>query len=327
MTPAIQPLPPLRFERHTFEKVWGGRRLAPFLGLPGSDRPWGESWEVCDRDEAPSVVRDGPLTGTRLRDLVARRGVELLGHARPAAGGRFPLLVKFLDTAAPLSVQVHPSASDPAGGEAKTEAWCFLDAAPDAQVWLGLAPGTAPDALRRAAGSAQIVPLLAAWPARPGECALVRGGTVHAIGAGVLLLEVQDNSDTTHRLYDWDRPGLDGRPRPIHVESALRVAQAAPHEGPRAPQWSVVPGGRRARLADCESFTLDRVEAAGGADDDTRDLAILWVVLAGRGRLSCGAGTVELAPGDVWLVPAATGRHRLEPTGGTLSLLRIGTTP
>jgi len=327
---AIEPLPPLRFQRRALEKVWGGRRLerVPGIVLPPM-QPIGESWEISDRDEQPSVVATGPLAGTKLRELVERRRIELLGRARATAGGRFPLLVKYLDTSQPLSVQVHPITSDPiTGEEAKTEAWLFLHAEPESRVWLGLAPGTTRAAFAAAAGSSAIVPLVREWPVRAGDVAFVRGGTVHAIGAGVTVLEVQENSDTTHRLYDWDRVGLDGQPRPIHVEPALRATNfAAADRGPEQPAWRDVVGGKRAVLADCPLFTLERAEIEDAQDDDTRDLAVAWAVLRGRGRLVTETGVQELRPGDVWLVPASTGHHRIEASDGTLSVVRIGTQP
>jgi mannose-6-phosphate isomerase len=330
MPPAIDSLPPLRFQRRTLEKVWGGRRLAlvPGIELPPA-RPIGESWEISDRDEEPSVVAEGPLAGTLLRDLVLRRRVELLGRARTTADGRFPLLVKYVDTSQPLSIQVHPLASDArTGDEGKSEAWYFLHAEPSSRVWIGLAPGTTPDELAAAAGTSAITPLVREWPVRAGDAAFVPGGTVHAIGGGVTVLEVQENSDTTHRLYDWDRPGLDGGLRPIHVESALRATDFTHvHAGPQTPQWRDVAGGRRAMLAECARFVLEHVEVASAQDDETRDLAVAWAIVRGRGRLTCASGAYELRPGEVWLVPAATGHHRLEATEGSLSAVRIGTQP
>lgn len=327
---AIAPLPPLRFERRTLEKVWGGRRLAGFVGMAAStSRPIGESWEISDRDEEPSVVAYGPHAGTPLRELVERRRIELLGRARTTADGRFPLLVKYIDTALPLSIQVHPVASDPdARDEAKSEAWYFLHAEPDSRVWLGLAPGTTHADLARAAGTSAVRSLVREWPVHAGDAAFVPSGTVHAIGGGVTVLEVQENSDTTHRLYDWDRAGLDGAPRPIHVDAALRATDiAARHDGPMRPERRAVDGGSRATLAECARFTLELAEIGSSQDDDTRDLAVAWAVVRGSGRLVSPASTQDMRPGEVWLVPAATGRHRLEAAEPGFAAVRIGTRP
>ncbi len=327
---AIEPLPPLRFQRRTLEKVWGGRRLEQLAGRTRpSLRPIGESWEISDRDEQPSVVAEGPLAGTRLRDLVERRRVDLLGRARTTADGRFPLLVKYVDTAEPLSIQVHPIESDPsAHEESKSEAWYFLHAEPESRVWLGLSPGTTREALSRAAGSDAMRSLVREWPVHAGDAAFVPGGTVHAIGGGVTVLEVQENSDTTHRLYDWDRVGLDGRMRTMHVEPALRATDfTGQHPGPQRPVWRAVAGGRRALLAECPRFTLEHVEIDSAQDDDTHDLAVAWAVVRGHGRLVCPTSTQEMRPGEVWLVPAAIGRHRLESAEPGFSAVRIGTQP
>jgi mannose-6-phosphate isomerase len=228
-----------------------------------------------------------------------------------------------------LSLQVHPRTSRPTGGEeAKIEAWLFLDADRESRVWLGFAPGVRPEQVEAAAGTSALVPLVRPWPARTGECVLVRGGTVHAIGAGIALLEVQENSDTTHRLYDWDRPGLDGRPRAMHVGPGLRAIdwdRAA--EGPHAPVARAVPGGHRAPLVDCSLFSMERLDVEGAQEDDTGGLALLLAVLSGRGRLRTEAGDADLAPGDVWLLPASIGRHRVESSAGKLSAVRIGTKP
>ncbi len=328
--PSTRPLPPLCFERRCLPKVWGGRRLESALGLSlPPAQPIGETWELSDRDEQPSIVRNGELRGTRLRDLVQQRGRELLGRTRPTSRGRFPLLVKFLDATHALSLQVHPrSTRTEAGEEKKTEAWVFLEARPDSRIWLGLKDGVGREEVAAAAGTREVVPLVRTWPARAGECVLVHGGTVHAIGAGIVLLEVQENSDTAHRLYDWDRPGLDGRPRPVQVDAALRdIAWDQAVEPPRGPQWRAIPGGRRAALVDCEAFSMESVEVETRLPGDTGGLAQVLVVLSGAGRLASGPATVDLRPGDVWLLPASLGPYHLESAGGRLSTVRIGTKP
>lgn len=330
MALAIEPMPPLRFERRTLEKVWGGRRLAAFLGARGTtSHPIGESWEISDRDEAPSVVAEGPLAGTPLRELVERRRVELLGRASTTSHGRFPLLVKFIDTSQPLSFQVHPVTGDArSGDEAKSEAWYFVHAEPESRVWLGLEPGTTRAELARAVGTSAVRSLVREWPVRAGDAAFVPGGTVHAIGGGVTVLEVQESSDTTHRLYDWDRVGLDGAPRTIHADAALRATDFdARHAGPLCPERRSVEGGSRATLAECARFTLELAEVESTQDDDTRDLAIAWAVVRGSGRIVCPATTRDMRSGEVWLVPAAIGRHRLEALEPGFAAVRIGTRP
>ena len=218
---------PLTFEPLLKELVWGGRKLAA-LGKPLPDeRPIGESWEVVDLPDDQSVVADGPLEGATLHQLVESHRSELLG---PVAldGGRFPLLVKYIDAAQTLSVQVHPdeaAAARMGRGRPKNEAWYILDAEPDGVLYLGLKPGTTRQQLEASIADGSIEELLVRVQARPGMLAPVTPGTVHAIGAGVLLAEVQQPSDTTYRVYDWGRVGLDGKPRQLHIAEALECTR------------------------------------------------------------------------------------------------------
>lgn len=310
-------LEPLRFERRVLEKLWGGRSLERVLGLPlpGSG-PVGETWEICDRAEHNSVVSFGPQRGTVLRDLVRLHGEELLGRSRPSPDGSFPLLVKFLDASQPLSLQVHPhERTRLANEEKKSECWYVLDAAPGARIWLGLVPGTTRAALADAAGSAAITQHVLEWPVHTGDFVLVPAGTVHAIGGGITLVEIQENADVTHRLYDWDRQGPDGRARPLQVADALRAARydVPPPDGPRPTAWHELRKGlRHAELGRCEEFAVEIVESTGEFELETQGRALVAVVLAGTGRLHSEHQDCAAATGQVWLVPAATGRARFE---------------
>lgn len=313
-------LPPLRFEPRSFEKVWGGRRLESLgLSLP-PDAPIGEVWLVVDRAEEQSVVAEGPCAGATLAELMQRDRAGLLGRSRPAANGRFPLLVKYIDASQPLSVQVHPGPHSSADlGESKTEAWYMLAADPGAHLWTGLAEGVGVERFAQAAGTAACVDLLAQNPARAGECILVEGGTVHAIGGGIAILEVQQNSDTTWRLYDWDRPGLDGRPRRLDIREALRCARPVSFT-PRAPRiLEEARGWRRGRLVDCDLFQMDRLELDGERALSTEGRAQVLCVLEGEGVLQAQASEVSLRKGEAWLVPGGTGDHTLV---GRLAVVR-----
>jgi mannose-6-phosphate isomerase len=212
-------------------RVWGGRRLASLGKTLGGEAPIGESWELSNLAEGQSLVAEGPLGGTPLGELVRERAPELLGPVR-LDGGAFPLLVKYIDAAETLSVQVHPDAAISArlGGRPKSEAWYILDAKPGAVIYLGLRPGTSRVELEAAIAADRLETLLRVRPVRPGDVVPVVPGTIHAIGAGVLLAEVQQPSDTTYRLYDWGRLGLDGKPRALHLAEALQsiVFEQAP---------------------------------------------------------------------------------------------------
>lgn len=323
---------PLRFERICLEKVWGGRRLSvtPGIALPG-DQPIGETWELVDRADRSSIVASGNLKGRTMHELVRDHAGALLGRTRTTTEGRFPLLIKFLDATEPLSVQVHP----PSGtrgplGEGKSEAWYILDARPDAKLWLGLRAGVTRDHLARSAPRREVLDHVREHPARRGDAVFVPGGTVHALGGGITLLEVQENADTTHRFYDWDRLGLDGKPRDIQVEAAVASTtcggeQALPCSAQLRDEGN---GVRRAELVDAPSFAMDLFEIDGSATFETHSLALVHVVIAGRGAFVADVEPrtrFDLAPGDTWLVPASLGRHTISSSGGALRIIRVTT--
>ncbi len=315
--PASPTLGPLRFERISLEKLWGGRALERLLGLalPGSG-PVGETWEISDRAEHNSVVAFGPERGTALRDLMRLHGEELLGASRPATDGSFPLLVKFLDARQALSVQVHPhERTRIAHEEKKSECWYVLEAEPGARIWLGLVPGTTREALAAGAASAAITRHVLEWPVHTGDFVLVPAGTVHAIGAGIALVEIQENADITHRLYDWERKGPDGHARPLQVADALRATRydAPAPDGPRPAAWHELrPGLRHAELCRGAEFTVELVDAADVVELETHGRALVVVVLAGEGRLQTVHQDCVASAGQTWLVPAATLRARFE---------------
>ncbi len=310
-------LEPLRFERIVLEKLWGGRALERVLGLelPGSG-PVGETWEISDRPDHNSVVAQGGERGTRLRDLVRLHGEDLLGRSRPAPDGSFPLLVKFLDASEPLSLQVHPHArTRRANEETKSECWYILDARPGARIWLDLVPGVTRTQLQAHAARASITSLVREWPVHAGDFVHVPAGTVHALGGGITLVEIQENADVTHRLYDWDRCAADGKPRALQVEDALRATRydAPPLEGPRTPGLQELRAGlRHAELCKSEEFAVELFESSVPFELDTQGRAEVLVVLAGSGRIQSEHSDRQLARGESWLVPAAIGRHRIE---------------
>jgi mannose-6-phosphate isomerase len=214
---------PLRFVPFLRPMVWGGSRLADVLGKPlPTAEPHGESWEVSDHALHHSAVASGPHAGATLRQLMEHHAAALLGPGRHEV---FPWLVKFLDAADWLSVQVHPDEQAvrqllPSEGS-KTEAWFILDAAPGSRVYAGLRPGTDEARLRAALAAGTVTQYLHSFEPRPGDCVFLPAGTVHAVGGGVLMAEVQQTSDATFRLYDWDRKDARGQSRPLHVEESM----------------------------------------------------------------------------------------------------------
>jgi mannose-6-phosphate isomerase len=301
---------PLRFQPLLRATAWGGRALARFLGknLPAGARV-GESWEVSDHPAHASVLATGSLYGHTLRRLMEEHREELLGPAA-ARFGRFPWLIKFLDARDWLSVQVHPDeravrALLPGEG-AKTEAWLVLDAQPGSLIYAGLAPGVGPTELREALRQRTVADCLHRFEPRPGDLVFLPAGTVHAVGGGVLLAEIQQTSDATFRLYDWDRIAADGKPRLLHIEQALASIDWS--QGPVQPAGAVR----------CPYFAVDRVRhtSAFAVGGDGRLQAL--IVAEGQGRFDNGDFVMA---GDAWVLPARLPSMMLHVEGALSGLM------
>ena len=214
--------------------IWGGRRLGTVLHKPiGDESDYAESWELSDYHDQVSVVEEGSLAGATLRDLVRSRGDELLGQAL-GPRDQFPLLVKFIDAHQDLSVQVHPDDETGrrlANDNGKTETWVILDTEPGSLIYAGLKQGVGRDEFAAAIAAGKVEHLLHSFEPRPGDCILIEAGTVHAIGAGVLLAEIQEMSDATFRIYDWGRMGPDGKPRQLHFARGDGIDRFRPRPG------------------------------------------------------------------------------------------------
>lgn len=312
------PLYPLRFDPILHELIWGGRRLGTVLHKAiGDGSDYAESWEISDYRDQVSIVSDGPLAGTSLRDLVQSRPLELIG---PAIGAReqFPLLVKFIDAAQNLSVQVHPDDETGrrlAGDNGKTETWVILAAVPGSLIYAGLEAGVGPDEFRRAIDSGEVEPLLHRFEARPGDAILIDAGTVHAIGAGVLLAEIQQMSDATLRVFDWNRIGLDGKPRELHIERAMQSIDF--QRGPVAPisveRERLGDAGTRERLAHSRYFALERWTLGGPSKIGRPDRFTILMGLDGRSAITSGGDSFPLEFGQTMLLPAAVGECDIAP--------------
>ncbi|NIP85893.1 MAG: class I mannose-6-phosphate isomerase [Planctomycetales bacterium] len=313
---------PLRFQPIFRRYLWGGRRLQEVLDKPiGEGDDYAESWEVVDHGEDQSVVAAGPLAGTTLHELVRTHGTALLGrhHPQPA----FPLLWKFLDAHQTLSVQVHPNDQQAARLDppdlGKTEAWVVLDAAPDSLIYAGLKRGFDRPAVERELARGTVHLCLHQFHPAVGDCVFLPAGTVHALGAGLLVAEIQQASDTTYRLFDWNRVGPDGQPRALHIAQGLEVIdyQRGPIQ-PQTPQPTDRPHVQR--LVQCDHFVLDRWQCAqpvtAGGDRRCHTLAVLQGAVEVQGD---PAGQ-PLRRGQTLLLPAAAGGVTLTPTEPTLLL-------
>jgi len=318
---------PLRLAEICKSKIWGGRNLETVLGkrLPEGELV-GESWEVSDRPDNESMVSNGACAGRNLHELVEAWGPRLLGRAR-LERGRFPLLYKFIDANQVLSVQVHPDDTLAAGFDeqdvGKTEMWYVIDARPGAKLVGGVQPDATVETFREAIESAALEPLLVDVPVLAGDALFVPPGTVHAIGEGIVLAEIQRNSDLTYRVYDWGRLGLDGRPRPLHIEKALKsIVFGRPAPAVVRPLDIPAEGARRHVLAASRYFTVEKVEVDGAWSEETavRDSFLIVTCLEGEGTLVNGDATEPLGRGTTLVLPASAGSCRIE---GTVSLLRF----
>jgi mannose-6-phosphate isomerase len=306
--------------------VWGGRRMEMWgRSLPAG--PIGEAWELADHPRGMSVVAEGRFAGLTLREIVDRAGKSLVGAG--FVGSEFPLMVKLIDARLRLSVQVHPNEvlarKLGVGQHGKTECWVFL--ADDGEIFQGTSPGIGRAEFERALAEHHVQDTLNRFEAHRGDVFFLPARTVHALGEGCLLYEVQQTSDITFRVYDWDRVGLDGKPRPLHVmESLATIDFLRTGFGPHAteawrPMVEPSAGCEERELVDCPHFTLREQRVHGRIEQPTLDACRVITCIAGRGTLSTPAGEVALVPMQTVLVPADAGSWSVNVPSGTVDLL------
>jgi mannose-6-phosphate isomerase len=306
---------PLTFQPIFKERVWGGRNLQRLYQKPlPPDQRIGESWEITDRPESVSLIANGPLAGKNLRWLMEQHRQEVLG-AQAATAGPFPLLVKILDAQETLSVQVHPPAAVAAqlGGEPKTEMWYITDATPQAELFVGLKPGVTRADFERRIRDGTVAEAVHHFPVKAGDAMFLPSGRLHAIGGGNVLFEIQQNSDTTYRVFDWNRVGLDGKPRELHVAQSL----ASIDFNDFAPSLIASKYSRNEifkvrYLVDDPLFRVDACQVKRGRRFHLRSVSAQVLGLL-RGRLAIvhGDSTLTLKAGEFCLLPACLGRVTL----------------
>ncbi len=313
---------PLRFEPIFRRYIWGGRRLGTVLRKPiGANLDTAESWEVVDRGPDQSRVLAGPLAGKSLGELVRLHGSELFGKDYPQA--RFPLLYKLLDANQPLSVQVHPNdaaaaqLSPPDSG--KTEAWVVLAAEPGSVLYAGLKRGFDRSALERELARGTCHLCLHRVEPQPGDCLFLPAGTVHALGAGLLIAEIQQSSDATFRLFDWNRVDAEGRPRPLHIEAALAAIdfRLGPID-PQVPTPTADPSV--SRLVSCDKFVLDRWRIAERTVIDLKEGCHIISVVEGAILVRNDPIGQSLTVGGTVLLPASLAQVEIQPLEPTVLL-------
>jgi len=300
---------PLTFHPIFKERVWGGRELERLYrkNLP-SGAPIGESWEISDRPGDISVIANGPLAGKNLRWLMENHRTELLGTAKPATAGRFPLLCKILDARDKLSLQVHPPAGQAAelGGEPKTEMWLIADAAAGAELFVGLKRGMTRAVFEEKIADGSVAECFHRVPVRAGDAMFLPSGRVHAIGAGLVIFEIQQNSDTTYRVFDWNRTGLDGQSRELHVAQSIASIDFNDFE-PALVQskFSGDTSIRRCPLVGDSLFTVESWQMVSGAAEGLKPKR-LQIVAVTKGQLQVQSGStlIKLSAGQFSLIPA-----------------------
>jgi mannose-6-phosphate isomerase len=314
-THAAPSLPPLELERRLDARIWGGERLGPWLGLEHPPAQLAESWQVY----AQNQVRSGPYAGQTLAQVAQEHGAALVGTRSFARyGAEFPLLAKFIDAADHLSVQVHPddryahSVEAASGFHGKTEAWYILDAAPGAELFHGLVADSDREHFARAVRDGTLTDLLRRVAVQPGDTIFVPAGTLHAINAGIMLFEIQQTSDLTYRVYDYDRRDAQGRPRDLHLDRALDVIDYRA-TGPALVAPTPL-GDGQSLLVSCPYFRMERwlVEHPVERSTEAGSFEILTVV-DGAARLTCAHGDYPIGRGQSLVLPASMGAYILRP--------------
>ena len=326
MNPGTASLRPARLEPIFSPRPWGARTLAPlFPEKSNLAEPLGEAWMTG----VDCRFASGPFAGQKLGDVWRTLPPLWTGTRIYSPDGSFPLLVKFIFADEKLSVQVHPDDDyagrheKAAGGRGKTEMWYAIHARPGAEVLAGLKPGVTQEIFKRAIEDGSAENCLQHVPLHAGEAIFVPAGTAHTIGAGLVLCEIQEYSDLTYRVFDYNRRDAQGRSRELHIEKALQVIRFGEHHGGKiAPVRVERDGVRETYFIACRFFAVEKWEFAESmAAATSPEHFDVLIFLEGRGSIQCGGESVEYAPAQTWLLPAALGTYHLEPRERT-SLLR-----
>jgi mannose-6-phosphate isomerase len=319
---------PLTFFPIFKERIWGGRNLERLYHkkLP-PQVSIGESWEISDRPGDESVIANGPFEGRTLRWLLENHRAEVLGeNTHLSASGRFPLLIKLLDAQEKLSLQVHPPASKAKelGGEPKTEMWYVADAKPEADLFVGLKHGTTRAEFEKRIQDGTVADCFHRITVKKDDVMFLPSGRVHALGAGNVIFEIQQNSDTTYRVFDWNRVDANGKPRDLHIKQSLESIDFNDFEPALAPNKFTHLGFCKVRtLAKDPLFTVIQCDAPGGEELKPHSgTMLIYAVLHGTVSVECGPHKIPLSPGHFCLIPAAIENVALQ-CKTAVSLLRI----
>lgn len=318
---------PLHFKPVYKDYIWGGDRIIKTFGREEPDGIYAESWEITDRPEGMSVVTDGPLAGKSIHELIVENAHDILGtHVHTDT---FPLLIKLIDSRQRLSVQVHPNDENAHlhNGQPKTEMWHILGADPDAQIFAGLKETATRESFQVAIENNTFEDVLPAIPVESGDTVFIPGGRVHAIDAGCLVLEVQQNSNTTYRIYDWGRVGNDGKPRELHIQQALDVINWDDSESPVVSPTLISKNDQFEHWAILKTpyFEFEKLDVQSKwCTPHTPETFQILFVAAGKALFEWDGGSSEYPAGTSILIPAALHGCTVKSSGDKpLRLLRI----
>ncbi len=308
----LKQLYPLFFKPAYKDYLWGGDQIIRYFEREAPEGIYAESWEVSDRKEGMSIVSNGPLSGLSLEQLIAKYPKDVLGSQ--AQLEHFPLLIKLIDAKQTLSVQVHPNdkTAKQYGGEAKTEAWYVIAAEEGAKVYAGFKKGVSKEVIQEKLTSSQIVDVMQHIPVKSGEMIFIPGGRLHAIGAGCLIFEVQQNSNTTYRVYDW------GRGRELHLKEASKVLNWDDDQN------AAIEADSEGILLQTPYFQIDKWEINHSQSFDVASHGcVVLFLLSGKGSIHHAYGKDEWKKGSSCLIPAECGEIMIEVEEGPLSILKI----
>ncbi|MDD2599038.1 MAG: class I mannose-6-phosphate isomerase [Kiritimatiellae bacterium] len=318
---------PLIFTPVYKDYLWGGGKIAELFHREGTPEPCAESWEISAHPDGTSIVAAGTLKGCGLDELAQRFGAKLTGTLAPQSDC-FPLLFKVIDARQKLSLQVHPNNTNAAltAGNPKTEMWYVLDAESDSALYAGLGATANEQSVRDALADGSVAEHLIELRVRPGQALFIPGGLAHAIGEGCLVYEVQQNSNTTYRMFDWNRTDATGKSRPLHIEQSLQTID-----------WSLKPpamitptvdhtlnGACWSKVVACEFFTVRKLDLSGSAEVEHNGTTFSAIfIAAGAAMLTCNDSTIHLGRGDSALIPADAEKFTL--TAATIATLLLTT--
>jgi len=313
----MEKLYPFRFNPVYKDYIWGGSRIPKLFHRNQPEGTYAESWEISTHPDGETTIANGPLVGKTLCDLLPVHKTALLGT--DVQGDDFPLLLKLIDARDTLSVQVHPNDANAAAvnGDPKTEMWYFLEGDGKPHIYCGFKAGVGKDEFLKALENKTFADILQSVPVRKGGAVFVPGGQVHAIGAGCLILEIQQNSNTTYRIYDWDRVDANGKGRELHIDKALRVIAWGDNGDP-------VCRTDGTEIKTSPYFRLDRFDLSTDRKFILSGKSFHALFIAeGSGKISWADGEDKLLPGQSWLIPAALGSYTVCPSDASLTLLCV----